>query len=241
MPANTREKSTAEILNEHSVAMSVDCVVFGYDDTDGDLKVLLIKSETKEFKDQWSLLGDLVLPTESLNTAATRILKKRTGIEKVYLEQVEAFSAPDRHPAGRVVTIAYYSLIKIEDYELNVEKLDLEAQWHSLRKIKKLAFDHKDILKICIKRLRRGLQESPVGFSMLPNKFSLKQLQNLYEAVLGIELDRRNFRRKLRNNDILIELGETQKSVTHRPAELYAFDKKKYKKLLAEGKRFSIP
>ncbi len=228
-------------LKNFSVALSVDCVVFGYDDEDKDLKILLIRSETQEYRDQWSLLGDLVLPQEDLNDAAVRILNKRTGLENVYLEQVETFGRPDRHPRGRVVTIAYYSLIRIKDYSLNVEKLDLEARWHSIQDIRELAFDHNEILNTCYERLKKGLQERPVGFSMLPKKFSLRQLQNLYEVVLKIEVDRRNFRRKLRSHDVLVELPEIQKGVTHRPAKLYAFDNSKYEQLLKAGKTFNIP
>ena len=228
-------------LKNYSVALSVDCVVFGYDDVDKDLKILLIRSETKEYKDQWSLLGDLVLPKEGLHNAAVRILKKRTGMENIYLEQVAAFGTPDRHPRGRVVTIAYYSLIRIKDYSLNVEKLDLEARWHSIQSIGKLAFDHNEILETCYERLKKGLQERPVGFSMLPKKFSLRQLQNLYEVVLGIEVDRRNFRRKLRSHNVLVELPESQTGVMHRPAKLYRFDDAKYQKLLKKGKTFNIP
>ena len=228
-------------LKNHLVALSVDCVVFGYDNADKNLKVLLIKSETKEFQGSWSLLGDLVSPKEELNDAAIRILKKRTGMQDVYLEQVSVFGAPTRHPAGRVVTIAYYSLIKIEDYHLNIKKPDLEARWHSIGEIGQLAFDHNEILELCYDRLKKGLQERPVGFSMLPKKFSLKQLQNLYEVVLNVEVDRRNFRRKLRNHNILVELPEIQEGVTHLPAKLYTFDRSKYHELLAKGKTFNIP
>ncbi len=241
MPANSKRSKEAEILSSYNIALSVDCVVFGYDNVDHDLKILLIKSETEAFKGKWSLLGDLVEEHESLKTAAKRILKKRTGLENVYLEQVEAFSDPKRHPSGRVVTIAYYSLIQIEDYKIDLNQLDLVAQWHSVSNVRKLAFDHNEILKVCLKQLKKGLRESPVGFSLLPKKFSLKQLQNLYEVVLDIDIDKRNFRRKLRTNDILLQLNETQKAVTHRPAVLYKFDKKKYKKLIKEGKRFNIP
>ena len=231
---------SSEELKKRSLTLSVDCVVFGYDHDDNDLKILLIKTETKEFKGQWSLLGDLILPTEGLNAAATRILKKRTGMENVYLEQVETFGKHDRHPRGRVVTVAYYSLIKIEDYILNVEKLDLEARWHSINEVKELAFDHNKILRTCYNRLKRGLQERPVGFSMLPKKFTLQQLQDLYEVVMDIKLDRRNFRRKLSNQNILLELSESQTGVNHRPAKFYAFDSEKYATMLREGKRFRI-
>lgn len=228
-------------LNDFSLAMSVDCVVFGYEDESKDLKILLIKSETKEYKGQWSLLGDLVHPKENLNSAANRVLDKRTGLTDVYLEQVEVFSDPKRHPRGRVVTVAYYSLIKIKDYELNVEKLDLEARWIPIKEVGKLAFDHNEILSTCLEKLQKGLREKPIGFSLLPKKFSLKQLQNLYETILSFDFDRRNFRRKLKSLDVLLELNETQQDVAHRPAKLYVFDKEKYQELIESGKHFHIP
>ncbi len=232
---------SSEELKNQALALSVDCVVFGYDHDDNDLKILLIKTETEEFKGQWSLLGDLISPSENLNDAAIRILKKRTGMEDVYLEQVETFGNTSRHPRGRVVTVAYYSLIKIEDYILNIEKLDLEARWHSITEVKHLAFDHYEILHTCYNRLKRGLRERPVGFSMLPKKFTLQQLQDLYEVVLHIKLDRRNFRRKLQAYDILVKLPESQTGVNHRPAKYYAFDQAKYEELIKQGKTFRIP
>lgn len=228
-------------LGDFSLAMSVDCVVFGYEEEREDLKVLLIRSETKEYKGQWSLLGDLVHPLEDLNSAANRVLKKRTGLTDVYLEQVEVFSEPSRHPRGRVVTVAYYSLVKIKDYELNIGKLDLETRWVPIEKVKSLAFDHNEILTTCLERLQRGLREKPIGFSLLPEKFSLKQLQNLYETILNFDFDRRNFRRKLKSLDVLLELDETQQDVAHRPAKLYSFDKEKYQGLIESGKHFYIP
>ena len=232
---------STEEVKSRALTLSVDCVVFGYDYNDNDLKILLIKTETEEYKNQWSLLGDLIFPEEDIDTAAIRILKKRTGMEDVYLEQVSSFGKPHRHPRGRVVTIAYYSLIQINDYILNVEKLDLEAKWHSINDVKQLAFDHNEILETCYKRLKRGLRERPVGFSMLPKKFTLQQLQNLYEVVLQLTLDRRNFRRKLQNHNILVKLPESQTGVNHRPAKFYTFDSDKYAIMLEKGKTFSIP
>ncbi len=233
-------KKLSDHIKEVPLGLSVDCVVFGYDDIDKDLKILLIKSETPEFEGSWSLLGDLIQANESLKESAARTLAKRTGLSDIYLEQVRAFGIPERHPGGRVITIAYYSLIKVEDYELNIDKLDLEAKWFSINKIGKLAFDHNLILNHCLNKLKRTLREQPIGFSMLPDKFTLKQLQNLYEAVLDVEFDRRNFRRKLKKIDVLLELPETQQDVAHRPAKLYSFDKKKYQSLLKSGKHFSL-
>ncbi len=176
-----------------------------------------------------SLIGELLQQQETTDEAARRILEHHTSLTNLYLEQVSIYSKPCRHPLGRVVTLAYYSLINIADYEnqiVDVENRQLE--WTSLTTIKGLAFDHFDILKDAYTRLQRTVREKPIGFSMLPKKFSLIQLKNFYETVLDIELDRRNFRRKLMALDLLIDLKEVQDNVAHRPAKLYSFDFEKY-------------
>lgn len=213
---------TAEIekishLDYFNIAISVDCVIFGYDDK--DLKVLLIKSDLEEFEGLYSLLGDLVRPDEDLETASYRILKERTGLDDVYLEQVQAFGSLDRHPSGRVITIAYYSLIDIRNHKLKLENNELH--WHSVKTIKKLAFDHKLILDTCLMRLQQQVMENPVVFNLLPEKFSLRELQELYEAILGYELDRRNFRKKISIKDWLTDINEMETDVSHRPGKLY--------------------
>ena len=213
---------TAEIekishLDYFNIAISVDCVIFGYDDK--DLKVLLIKSDLEEFEGLYSLLGDLVRPDEDLEAASYRILKERTGLDDVYLEQVQAFGSLDRHPSGRVITIAYYSLIDISNHKLKLENNELH--WHSVKTIKKLAFDHKLILDTCLTRLQQQVMENPVVFNLLPEKFSLRELQELYEAILGYELDRRNFRKKISIKDWLTDINEMEADVPHRPGKLY--------------------
>ncbi len=200
----------------------------------------MIKNELEEFKGKWSLLGDILQSKETLEEAANRVLQFRTGLEDVYLEEVQTFSKPGRHPLGRVITLAYYSLIKIDDYELNVAKLDLEARWFNIKEIGELAFDHNEILAVCHERLKQRLREQPVGFSLLPRHFTLKQLQNLYETVLEVEFDKRNFRRKLKNMDVLMEKDGIQQDVAHRPAKLYAFDYDKYETLIRKGRHFAI-
>lgn len=213
---------TAEIekishLDYFNIAISVDCVIFGYDDK--DLKVLVIKSDLKEFEGLYSLLGDLINPHEDLESASYRILKERTGMDDVYLEQVQAFGSIDRHPSGRVITIAYYSLIDIKHHKLQLSHNELH--WHSLNDIKEMAFDHKIILDTCLNRLQQQVMETPIVFNLLPDKFSLRQLQELYEAVLGEELDRRNFRKKISLKDWLIDINEMENNVPHRPGKLY--------------------
>ena len=213
---------TAEIekishLDYFNIAISVDCVIFGYDEK--ELKVLLIKSDLEDFADLHSLLGDLIRPDEDLETASYRILKERTEMEDVYLEQVQAFGSIERHPSGRVITIAYYSLIDIKHHKLQLSHNELD--WYPVNEIKKLAFDHKLILDTCLIRLQEKVMEHPVIFNLLPEKFSLRELQELYEAILGIELDRRNFRKKMSIKDWLMDIDEMENDVPHRPGKLY--------------------
>jgi 8-oxo-dGTP diphosphatase len=221
---------TAEIekishLDYFNIAISVDCVIFGYDDK--ELKVLLIKSDLEEFSELYSLLGDLIKPDEDLESSSYRILKERTGMDDVYLEQVGAFGSIDRHPSGRVITIAYYSLIDIKHHKLQLSHNELN--WYPVNEIKKLAFDHKTILESCLKRLQQQVMDYPIVFNLLPEKFSLRQLQELYEAILGIELDRRNFRKKISIKDWLQDVGEMEDDVPHRPGKLYRL-KPEYRK-----------
>lgn len=210
-----------EIDHSLKVALSVDCVIFGFDEH--ELKVLLIRSDLDEYKNKWTLLGDLVLPNEDPDKAAYRILFKRTGLKNVYLEQVHTFGKPGRHPAGRVVTIAYYSLVNIEKCKITTQEHELH--WHPVKEIKQMAFDHKQIFDTCFNQLQHAVLERHVGFNLLPLKFSLRKLQSVYEAILGKELDRRNFRKKILAMEILEDLDELETDVQHRPGKLYRFKK----------------
>jgi 8-oxo-dGTP diphosphatase len=215
-----------QLENDAIIGISVDCVIFGFDDN--ELKVLLIKSDFKRFENKWSLLGDLVHDQEDLDKAAYRILEQRTGMDDVYLEQVKAFGEVHRHPAGRVVTIAYCSLINIQHHKLKI--LDNELHWHNVVSICEMAFDHKRILDVCYEWLQKRIQEHPLGFSLLPQKFSLRELQNLYEAILRVKLDRRNFRKKFFSMELLEDTNELETEVPHRPGKLYRFNYDKYQK-----------
>lgn len=221
----TAELEKISHLDYFNIALSVDCVIFGYDNK--ELKVLLIKSDLEEFSGLDSLLGDLVMPTENLNDAPYRVLKDRTGLEDVYLEQVRTFGAINRHPSGRVVTTAYYSLIDITHHSLQVDSHELH--WHIVNDIRKLAFDHRLILDTCLQQLRDQIMETPVAFNLLQDKFSLRELQEVYEAILGTKLDRRNFRKKIAVKDWLQDLNEMETNLSHRPGKLYAL-KSQYKR-----------
>jgi 8-oxo-dGTP diphosphatase len=215
----------SQIQSDYKLAMSVDCVIFGY--TEADLFVALIISDMPPFEGQLSLVGDLLRDHETLDEAAIRIVNERTGLQDVYLEQVKSFSEIGRHPLGRVVTTAFYSLLKIEDYQKFLPK-NCQLVWKKVSEVKDLAFDHKEIFDVCLAKLRQQIKDHPVGFSLLPQKFTLNQLQQLYEIILNVELDKRNFRRKLKNLDIIKDEKETEKDVPHRPAKLYSFDVEKY-------------
>lgn len=218
------QKTIHQLLLENrsyfKMAISVDCVIFGFDNN--ELKVLLIKSDLEEFKDLWSVLGDLVHPDEDLETAAYRILKARTGLNNVYLEQVYTFSDINRHPAGRVITSAYNSLVNIKDHQLKIAHNELH--WHPVNEVTELAFDHLKILQTCLKQLQEQVLRHPVVFNLLPEKFSLRELQNLYEAILGTKMDRRNFRKKFFLMDWLVDVDEWEQDVPHRPGRLYTFN-----------------
>ena len=216
----------SEVQSINRVALSVDCVIFGFDEN--KLKVLLIRSDLKKFLGKWSLLGDLVQPNEDLDDSAYRILKQRTGLNDVYLEQVQTFGTVNRHPAGRVVTVAYCSLINVQHHKLKI--LDNELHWHDVKNVVDLAFDHQQIFDTCYQRLQKRIQEHPLGFNLLPKKFSLRDLQNLYEAILDTKMDRRNFRKKFFSMDFLIDLEEMEQDVPHRPGKLYKFNYEKYEK-----------
>jgi hypothetical protein len=209
-----------------NIAVSVDCVIFGYENK--ELKVLLIKSDLEEFKGMWSLLGDLVRPDENIESAPYRVLRQRTGLDDVYLDQVYTFGDLGRHPSGRVITTAYYSLINIKHHKLKLTHNELH--WHKLNDVTRLAFDHKKILDTSLDRLREQIMDHPIIFNLLPEKFSLRELQDLYQSILGISLDRRNFRKKIAHKDWLQDLDEMENDVPHRPGKLYKAKSELWKK-----------
>lgn len=220
-------KDAVELVKSYPrVPLTVDCVIFGFEEN--KLKVLLIKSDLEVFQGRLSLLGDMVRDNEELDDAAYRILKERTGMNDVFLDQVRAFGHPHRHPGGRVITVAYCSLLNINHHELKIHDNDLN--WHSVANLKEMAFDHKEVVDFCYAWLQKRIQEHPLGFNLLPEKFSLRELQNLYEAILNVTLDRRNFRKKFASMDLLIDIDEMEQDVPHRPGKLYKFNFEKYEK-----------
>lgn len=219
-------------------ALTVDCVVFGLDDE--DLKVMLIQRGLAPFEGQWALPGGFVRVDETLDEAARRELEEETGLHRVFLEQLYTFSAVDRDPRERVVSVAYYALVKLGDHRVQAATDARDAAWFPVHDAPSLAFDHAEILTEALERLRGKLGYQPIGFELLPKKFALSQLQRVYEVVLERELDKRNFRKKVLATGLLVETDEVQQDVAHRAARLYRFDERKYKRLAKHGFHFEI-
>jgi 8-oxo-dGTP diphosphatase len=219
-------------------ALTVDCVVFGFDE--GELNVLLIERGLQPFKGRWALPGGFVRVDETLDEAARRELAEETGLKNVFLEQLYTFGVVDRDPRERVVSVAHYALVKLSDHRAKAATDAANAQWFPVSKLPKLAFDHTEILRTALARLQGKVRYQPIGFELLPEKFTLSQLQHLYEAVLETELDKRNFRKKVLSFGLLVPLKETQMVGRHRPAQLFKFDVDKYKKLRKRGFNFEV-
>ncbi len=219
-------------------ALTVDCVVFGLDD-DG-LKVLLIQRECEPFRGRWAFPGGFVHMDEALPDAALRELREETGLERVFLEQLYTFGDVERDPRGRVVSVAYYALVKLGDHRVRAATDAREAGWFAVWDTPALAFDHDQILQMAHTRLKGKVRYQPIGFELLPPKFTLYQLQRMYEMILERELDKRNFRKKILSMGVLAELDEVEQDVAHRAARLYRFDRKKYRELEKEGFNFEI-
>lgn len=219
-------------------ALTVDCVVFGFDES--ELKVLLIQRALEPFQGKWALPGGFVHTEETLDAAARRELEEEAGLRDVYLEQLYTFGAVDRDPRERVVTVAYYALVPLAAHATRAATDAADARWFPISKIPRLAFDHAEILATALTRLRGKVRYQPIGFELLPPKFTLSQLQHLYEAVLETELDKRNFRKKVLSFGLCVPLEETQMTGRHRPARLFRFDAVKYETLKKRGFHFEL-
>jgi 8-oxo-dGTP diphosphatase len=219
-------------------ALTVDCVVFGLDAE--DLRVLLIQRALPPFEGQWALPGGFVRIDEPLEDAARRELEEETGLGDVFLEQLYTFGAVRRDPRERIVSVAYYALVNLRDHQVHAATDASDAAWFGIHDVPRLAFDHADILQTALDRLRGKLRYQPIGFELLPKKFTLSQLQHLYEVVLERELDKRNFRKRALALDVLVETEEVEQDVAHRAARLYRFDERKYRRLTKAGFNFEL-
>ena len=213
--------------NQVKCLVALDSIIFGFDGE--ELKLLLVKRGLEENNVTWSLMGGWLRPDEGLDAAASRILHELTGLTDIYLEQLYAFGAPDRDPVERTVSVTYFALINVSDYEEKISKT-YEAQWFSVNDLPAMLFDHKEMAELAIKRLQYKATQHPIGFELLPEKFTIPQLQKLYEAIFNFSFDKRNFSRKILSTGLLTKLNEKQRGFSKKGAYLYVVNSDIYKK-----------
>ncbi|OQA96803.1 MAG: bifunctional nicotinamide mononucleotide adenylyltransferase/ADP-ribose pyrophosphatase [Bacteroidetes bacterium ADurb.Bin217] len=218
--------------------LSIDCVIFGFDNE--ELKILCIKRNTEPDLGMMALPGGFVYLQEDLDKAPARRLKDLTGLTNVYMKEVGTFGNVNRYPLRRVITIAYYALIKISDYVIHAGEDAQEATWIPVKQVPKMVFDHNTIFTAALLKLRERVRMEPIGFNLLPEKFTITELQTLYEQILDTKFDKRNFRKKLAKMNLLIDTNEKQQNVSHRAAKLYSFDTKVYESLIKKGFVFDL-
>jgi hypothetical protein len=234
----TKNESHHEIYKRfNKLYIALDCIIFGFDE--GELKLLLIKRNFEPAKGQWSLIGEFINEDESLDEAAYRILTNLTGLKDVYMSQLYSHGDIDRDPGARVISVSYYSLINIQNHDAQLVK-DNYAHWRPLSKLPNLIFDHSKMVEMALKRLRKEAKVKPIGFELLPQKFTLPQLQSLYEAIYSKTLDKRNFRKNMLSMGLLEKLDEKEKENSKKGAYYYQFNEQKYKELTAKGFYFNI-
>jgi hypothetical protein len=225
--------------NHPKILLAVDSIIFGFNENERELKLLILKRNFEPARGEWSLMGGFVDPDESLDNAAKRIVSQLTGLDNVYMEQLYAFGDIGRDPGGRIVSVAYFSLIKLNDHDKELAQKN-GAFWISLSKIPDLIFDHNEMVTKALRKLRIRARTQPIGFELLPEKFTIPQLQRLYEAIYQNPFDKRNFRRKLLSMELLEKLDEKEKETSKKGAYYYKFNQNKYEELLQKGFNFEI-
>ena len=216
---------TSFYFEHQKIYVSVDCIIFGFDDN--QLKILIGKRHMDPGRGEWSLYGGFVRNDESVDAAADRTLYELTGLRNVYMRQVGAFGSVERDPGERVVSVAYYALINVKDYEEQLLKTH-QVEWVNVENMPKLFSDHNDMVRQARKLMRQKMHTEPVGFNLLPELFTLTQLQKLYEAVKGEEIDKRNFRKRIKEMDFIEKTDKIDKKTSRRGTALYRFNKKIY-------------
>ncbi len=218
--------------------VSIDCVIFGFENN--SLEILLVKRARNPHQGKWALPGGFIKKEELVDTAANRILFDTTGINNIYLEEIAVFDGLNRYPLWRVFTIGHFALISPENYSISTGIDTTEVKWFKIDNLPKLPFDHHKIIEVALSKLRTRVRYRPIGFELLPEKFTLPQLQKLYEAILGKNLDKRNFRKKINKVDLIRKLKEKETNNKTRAAYLYKFDKNNYNKLKEKGFIFEL-
>jgi len=222
---------------EDKVLLAVDCIIFGFDGE--ELKILLVKRDFEPEKGKWSLIGGFLKKDQDLDQAAIRVLHHLTGLDDIYLEQFYVFSKIGRDPGERTISVAYFALIDIASHNEELIQLDA-AKWFSLKQAPDLIFDHNRMVELAVSRLKYSAKTEPIGFELLPDKFTMLQLQNLYESVLNEKLDKRNFTSKINALGILVKLDEKDMESSKKGSYLYQFDTDKYNEKLKEGFVFKM-
>lgn len=230
-------QKTEYYRKDDKIHVATDCIIFGFDD--GILKLLLFERRVAPLIGKWSLIGSFVKPNESVRVSAKRVLHEITGLENVYMDELKSYSAIDRDPGARCISIAQYALIRIDDYDKRLVEVH-GAKWFAVDEIPELVLDHGQMVKDALKKLRERARYKPIGFELLPEKFTIPQLQELYEALFQEKFDPGNFRKKIISLNVLKKLNEKDKTSSKRGAFRYYFHKAKYKKLLAEGYNFQL-
>ncbi|WP_420583019.1 NUDIX hydrolase [Reichenbachiella sp.] len=228
------EESTSTYIVAQPILVAVDNVIFGFDTEEEKLKVLLFKRKIEPFSGQWSLVGSFIQPHESAVIAASRILTDFTGLKSVYLEQLHAYSAIDRDPGDRVISIAYYSLIQLHKHRKDLVATH-DAGWFEINNIPEVVVDHNHIITDALIKLQENARRKPVGFNLLPSKFTLPQLFKLYQEIYQKEIDDRNFRKKILATGLLEKLATKDKTASKKGAFHYKFNKTKYQELETNG------
>jgi ADP-ribose pyrophosphatase YjhB (NUDIX family) len=221
------------------ILVAVDAIIFGFNENEFDLKLLLLKRNFEPEKGNWSLMGGFVAPDESLDHAAQNIVLRLTGLDNVYMEQLFAFGDVARDSGGRIISVAYFSLLKINDHDSELVK-KYGASWVSVNELPEMIFDHYEMVDKALRKLRVRARTQPIGFELLPKKFTIPQLQRLYEAIYQMPFDKRNFRRKLLAMGLLVKLNEKEKETSKKGAFYYQFNKTKYEELLERGFNFDL-
>ncbi|MBK6904166.1 MAG: NUDIX hydrolase [Saprospirales bacterium] len=219
------------------ILVAVDCIILGYDDD--RLKLLLFKRKVEPFQNEWSVIGSFVNPSESVDDAAVRVLEEYTGLQNIFMEPLGCYGAVDRDPGARVISQAFFALIRLDEKEVQTVETH-HAHWFDLSAVPKLILDHNQMVSDTLEKLYRKARYRPIGFELLPEKFSIPQLQNLYETIYGRTLDRRNFRKKILSMDILDKLDEKNKSSSRKGAFLYRFNQSRYQEMAERGFDFEM-
>jgi ADP-ribose pyrophosphatase YjhB (NUDIX family) len=219
------------------ILVAADCIIFGYDSA--GLKLLLFKRKVEPFRDEWSAVGSFVRPAESVDAAAVRVLEEYTGLRGIFMEPLGCYGAVGRDPGGRVISQAYFALIRLGEEEIQTVETR-QAHWFSLHAIPRLILDHNQMVNDALEKLRRKAAYRPIGFELLPEKFTIPQLQDLYEEIFQKTFDRRNFRKKILSMNILDKLDQKDKSGSRKGAFLYRFNQERYQAMAEKGLDFEI-